>query len=68
MKKTEQLDMNEEIKNQESFTLSEAYAGSYGRSLIHMRGDLSKGHVHTRAIYVTCRVPMGKSSRRGVYR
>jgi hypothetical protein len=36
MKKTEQPDMNEGIKNQESFTLSEAYTGSYGRSHIHM--------------------------------
>ena len=34
MKKTEQPDMNEGIKNQESFTLSEAYEGSFGTSHI----------------------------------
>jgi hypothetical protein len=40
MKKNEQLDMNEGIKNQERFTLSEAYMGSFGISPVHMRGDL----------------------------
>jgi len=36
MKNTEQPDMNEGIKNQERFTLSESYAVSYGRSRVHM--------------------------------
>jgi hypothetical protein len=40
MKNTEQPDMNEGIKNQESFTLSEAYVGSCGRICVHTRGDL----------------------------
>jgi hypothetical protein len=36
MKNTEKPDMNGGTNNQESFTLSEAYMGSYGRICIHM--------------------------------
>jgi hypothetical protein len=67
-KKTEQRDMNEGIKNKESFTLYESYAGSRGRIRIHMQGDLEKGCVHTQVVYGTGHVPVQKSLRRGVYR
>jgi len=40
MKKNEQLDMNEGIRNQEIFTLSEAYMVSCGRICIHTWGNL----------------------------
>jgi hypothetical protein len=36
MKKTEQLDMNEGIKNEASLIFSEAYVGSCGNNHVHM--------------------------------
>jgi hypothetical protein len=47
MKKTEQQDMNEGIKNEESLTFSEAYVGSCGNSHVYMQSVMKKSHVHT---------------------
>jgi hypothetical protein len=51
MKKTEQQDMNEGTKNEESLTFSEAYTGSCGNNCIYTR-SIERKVTHIHELYV----------------